>query len=624
MMLLNSTQRWAMALSLVVMCAAGCGDDSGGADAGPDSGTGGADSGTGGSGGDAGMIARQLLVQTDKGPVEGFEDEGVFSYRGIPFAAPPVGELRWKPPIAAEAWTETLSVVDKPTQCSQRLPSSLSGGFPLPGFAPGEDCLYLNVDTPATGNDLPVMVWIHGGGFTLGEALQTDGGTAGDRIARTQNVVVVGIHYRLGQLGFLAHPALTAEDPVGASGNYGLMDQTAALQWVRDNIAAFGGDPNNVTIFGESAGAFSICSHLASPLSAGLFHKAVLQSGTCERPWDSLAAAEAQGEAFQKELGCSDATDVLACMRAKSDDEVLDALPPGENFGFSLSDEVAGSWFPILDGRFFTEQPSVSFETGNFNRVPSIIGFTQHEARLFVWLGGLGWLAGQVAAWSDGDQMDPKPTMADYETFIANNYETYVGRFINDDPTLTPQAVAQYPIANYSEPTEALSAFASDVIFRCPGRDEAAKIAEHASVYFYEFQYPDARFAVETSLNFNIIEGELPSYGLGAFHSSELSSVFGYSPILGFELDPFMLILNEHAEGSADDLLWQDMVAYWGRFAATGDPNGNGAPTWPKYTTTGDEGLAINTTQAAATGLAASNCAFWEDKTYLFPSLPTP
>ena len=281
-MRLNSKLGWlVLALSLCV----GCGDNS---DA------------TGGTGGevDSGVPARELLVQTDKGRVEGFEDEGVFSYRGIPFAAPPVGELRWKPPVPAQAWADTLVAVDKPTQCPQVLSAVLTGGFSLPGFEPGEDCLFVNVDTPVTGSNLPVMVWIHGGAFTLGEALQVDGGTSGDRIARTQNVVVVGLHYRLGQLGFLAHSALSAEDPNGASGNYGLLDQRAALEWVRDNIEAFGGDPNNVTIFGESAGAFSICSHLASPLSTGLFHRAILQSGNCQRPWSTLSAAEAQGELF--------------------------------------------------------------------------------------------------------------------------------------------------------------------------------------------------------------------------------------------------------------------------------------------------------------------------------------
>jgi para-nitrobenzyl esterase len=197
-------------------------------------------------------------VETASGLVEGFEDDGVFSYRGIPYAAPPVGDLRWKPPIDPASWTETLVATEKGNIC----PQVAFLGLPSPGFLPDEDCLYLNIDTPMEGADLPVMVWIHGGGFTVGEGLQADGGTAGDLIARQAGAVVVSMNYRLGQLGFLAHSELTAESPDYASGNYGLMDQTAALRWVQENIAAFGGDPNNVTVFGESAGAFSVCSHL--------------------------------------------------------------------------------------------------------------------------------------------------------------------------------------------------------------------------------------------------------------------------------------------------------------------------------------------------------------------------
>ena len=606
--------RWAC-LFFAAVLAVGCGDDGG-----DTSGTGGSDAGM--DGGDSGASSRALLVQTDKGAVEGFEDEGVFSYRGIPYAAPPVGALRWKPPAVVESWTETLSVLDKPTQCPQLLPASLSGGFPLSGFAPAEDCLFLNVDTPATGSNLPVMVWVHGGGFTIGEGLQTEGGTSGDRIARSSDVVVVSMNYRLGQLGFLAHPALSAEDGDGASGNYGLLDQKAALEWVRDNIEAFGGDPNNVTMFGESAGAFSVCSHLASPLSAGLFHKAIIQSGSCERPWATLEAAETQGDLFATELGCDQVPDVLACMREKTADEAIVALPPGENFGFSISNDVVGSWFPNLDGRFLTEQPAASFASGNFNQVPTIFGFTQHEARLFVWLGGIGWLADEIADWTAGGSVGSEPTMDDYEDFIAANYQTYVGRFINEDPVLTPAAVARYPIASYSQPTEALSAFTSDVIFRCPGREEALKLADHTDVYFYEFRFPDAHFAVETAIEFSVVKGALPSYGLGAFHSSEISSVFGYDPLLGVDIsNEIMLVLNDHMAGSTEESLWLETVGYWTRFAATGDPNGDNAPIWSKFEAITDKGLAIDSTTTATTAIARTDCAFWLGKDYLFPGL---
>jgi len=276
---------------------------------------------------------RGLVVVTGSGPVEGLEDDGVFSYRGIPYAAAPVGDLRWKPPVDPAPWTETLTATEKGDIC----PQAAFLGLPSPGFTPSEDCLYINIDTPMEGANLPVMVWIHGGGFTVGEGIQADGGTVGDLIARQTGTVVVSMNYRLGQLGFLAHSDLTAESPDDASGNYGLMDQTAALHWVQENIAAFGGDPDQVTIFGESAGAFSVCSHLASAESADLFSKAIIQSGSCERPWSTLAAAESQGDAFAEALGCGSEDDVLACMRAKPWADVLAALPQPPNFGTSVS-----------------------------------------------------------------------------------------------------------------------------------------------------------------------------------------------------------------------------------------------------------------------------------------------
>ncbi len=553
-------------------------------------------SSTGGSGGTSG--ARGLAVETGSGPVEGFEAEGVFSYRGIPYAAPPVGDLRWKPPTGPAAWTDTLVTTERPNGCSQEA----FAGLPIPGFVASEDCLYLNVDTPAEGTGLPVMVWIHGGGFTLGEGVQADGGTAGDVIARQTGTVVVSMNYRLGQLGFLAHSELTAESPDNASGNYGLMDQTAALNWVRDNIIAFGGDPDNVTIFGESAGAFSVCSHLVSRQSAGLFHKAILQSGSCERPWPTLGAAEAQGDLVAAALGCSDASEgELACMRAKTVAEVLTALPPTPNFGFNPSDEVGGSWGPILDGAFFTEQPGDSFASGNFNQVPTILGFTRDEARLFVWLGEIE---------------ESAPLLV-----TAENYEAHIARLVGGDPSLAMQAAAEYPLGDFSEPIVALAAVATDVIFRCPGKQEVAKIAEHAPAYLYQFEYPNGRSQLELAIQFNILDAELPSYGLGAFHSSDVPYVFGYSPILGFDLsDGLELILSEWDAGTADERVWRGMLGYFARFAANGDPNVEGAFTWPSYDAESDQHLILDDPISSGTH-AAGKCSFWADKDYLAAEL---
>lgn len=538
-----------------------------------------------------GSEPRTLAVQTQWGPVEGVDDEGVFSYRGIPYAAPPVGELRWQPPVAPELWTEPLAATEKPAIC----PQTAFAGLPVPGFNPSEDCLYLNIDTPAEGSELPVMVWIHGGAFTIGEGVQADGGTSGDRIARESGVVVVSMNYRLGQLGFLAHPALTDESPSAASGNYGLMDQAAALEWVQENIGAFGGDPDNVTIFGESAGGFSVCSQLASPGSAGLFAKAIMMSGSCERPWAPLSVAEAQGEAFAQELGCDSADDVLACMRRKSFDDVLAALPQGENFGFSPTEEPQGNWGPILDGAFFTEQPSDSFASGNFNQVPTIVGFTREEARLFTWLA----------------ELSTPPLVVTEE-----NYETLLAYYLGGDSDLAAKAALEYPLSDYELPMLALAAVATDTVFRCPARTQAAKLADYVPTYLYQFEYADGRSQLEVALPF--LGGDPPEYDLAAFHSADIPYVFGYDPLLQINFEDFSTTLLEWRAGTADDALWLDMLGYFARFAATGAPSASGGPQWPIYDAQADRYLAVDSTTTVA-AVPAAKCEFWDGEDYLKP-----
>lgn len=537
--------------------------------------------------------ARELTVTTESGLVRGFERDGVFSYRGIPYAAPPIGELRWKPPSEVVSWSGTLDAVEPPSPC----PQELLAGLPVPGFAPSEDCLHLNVDAPAQGSRLPVMVWIHGGGFTLGEGLQTDGGTSGDRIARRADVVVVSMNYRLGPLGFAAHAGLTAESLDAASGNYGLMDQTAALRWVQRNIEAFGGDPGNITIFGESAGAFSVCSHLASPRSTGLFHKAILMSGSCERPWPTLTAAEAQGERLAQALGCETERDVVACMRGRSAQEVLAALPPAPNFGFNPSEGETGYWGPILDGAFFLEQPATSFESGAFNRVPVIVGFTREEARLFTWLGELA---------------DPPLEVT------AESYESLVARLVGGDPALAARAVAEYPLGDYSEPAVALAAVATDTVFRCPAKSEAAKLSEFVPTYLYQFEYPNGHSQLEVALPF--IGAELPSYDLAAFHGADIPYVFGYDPLLEIDFETFSTILEPWAAGSADEALWMNVLGYFSRFAATADPNDAQSVRWPEYDAGTDSYLALDESISANVD-AAPQCAFWAREDYLQPEL---
>ena len=312
-------------------------------------------------------------VRTKAGVVEGAaEPEGsVRAFRGIPFAAPPVGELRWREPQPAAPWPGVRKSVEFGPRCIQgRIFDDM-----VFRDEPSEDCLYLNVWTPArsAAGKLPVMVWIHGGGFQAGSASEPrqDGG----RLAR-KGVVVVGINYRLGVFGFFAHPALTKESGHGASGNYGLMDQVAALRWVRDNIAAFGGDPGNVTIFGESAGSFAVSALVASPLARGLFHRAIGESGAYlgKHALDpkTLGASEETGARFAASIGAAS----LADLRAKPADEVLKSA-----LGFQ-------PWFaPTVDGHVLPKNPNDIYAAGEQARVPLLAGSNADEVRAGVVLG---------------------------------------------------------------------------------------------------------------------------------------------------------------------------------------------------------------------------------------------
>lgn len=309
-------------------------------------------------------------VDTSAGPITGEEQDGVRSFKGIPFAAPPVGELRWKPPQAVEPWATPRACVKFGPACPQR-GKDLFG----PVGEMSEDCLYLNLWTPAKSAEdkLPVMFWIHGGGFMFGS-----GGKAcydGAELARRGRVVVVTCNYRLGPFGFLAHPALTAESPNHASGNYGMMDQVAALQWVQKNITEFGGDSGCVTIFGQSAGGVSVCALMASPLAKGFFHRAIVHSGSAPGNLHERAAMEALGEEFARRLG----TDDLKAMRAKSTSEALAAAKKGSGrVGEGTQDHLS------IDGYVLPESLRTVFAEGRQHNVPLMAGTTKDEGSLFL------------------------------------------------------------------------------------------------------------------------------------------------------------------------------------------------------------------------------------------------
>ncbi len=506
-------------------------------------------------------------VETDQGAVVGRE-AAVQTFFGIPYAAPPVGDLRWRAPQPPQPWRVPRDAGSFGNVCPQ-LALAL---FPAPGVTPGqlqgdEDCLYLNVYAPrgtAGSGKLPVLVWIHGGSFTNGAGSFYDGSV----LAEKYGLMVVTLNYRLGALGFLALPRLDAEAPLGASGNYGLLDQQAALRWVRDNIAAFGGDPANVTVAGESAGALSVCDQLASPTAAGLFQKAIVQSGLCTSPGNAvtLAQAGARNQSYAARLGCSVAD--LACLRRVPVSALLATKVPGLR---PLSNLV---WSPVYGGGALPLTLEDAFGRGRFNRVPVLLGTNHDEGRLFV----------SVA--SPGGQ-----------PLSAVQYWGGVGLLVGVDSA--QRVLAQYPIRAYGTPALALTTLFTDGVFSCPARNVAAALSRFVPVHAYEFDDPQAATGLK-------VPAGLP--GLGSFHGGSLVYAFG-TPIPGVA-DPAMF-------SPAQRRLSDAFSTAWARFAGTGDPNPadgaqNRAPWRPFEAARGNLEVFTPAGSRESVNFSAEHkCAFW-------------
>jgi para-nitrobenzyl esterase len=492
------------------------------------------------------------MVTIADGTIRGTQGTGFRAFLGIPYAAPPVGDRRLRPPAPVTPWTTPLVATRRPTACPQDLRGIAYGG---------EDCLYLNVHTPdPVPASAPVMVWIHGGAFVLGEGVQADNGTVGDILAREHGVIVVSMNYRLGQLGFLAHPALAAENG-GHSGNYGFLDQVAALQWVHDNIAAFGGDPANVTIFGESAGGMSVCGHLTSTLSQGLFQRAILESGPCGLPMQTSTEADAQGMRFATSLGCTTG-DVAACLRAADPGTIVHTL--GSSPAIFSVDPMYASWGPTIDGHTFTASWIDAIEAGDAADVPIAVGWNQDEGRLFI---ALAEMAG-----------DPPITDATYRSTVVG----LVGEANAD------AVIARYPSSMFGGDARLAAARAmGDAGLACPARAAAIALRDAGNeVHTYFFRYPDAHFILGSS------------FPLGAFHSAEIQFVFGHS--VGGAFDTEQMALHDAMSG------------YWTRFASqNGDPNATGTTTWPAYDTTGAR-IVFDATVTTGVDDYADTCAFWD------------
>jgi para-nitrobenzyl esterase len=451
-------------------------------------------------------------VKTRAGAVRGIARGAVREFIGVPYAAPPVGNLRWEPPQPHASWTGALDASQARSVCPQQ-------GFRKRGIVGAEDCLYLNIYTPNPARArLPVMVWIHGGTFIAGAGSWY---RAGNLAARGKPVVVT-INYRLGPFGFLANRNLDSTDPRHVSGNYGLLDQQAALRWVKDNIAAFGGDPNSVTVAGESAGGISIGLHLVSPAAAGLFERAILESGPFLGPFHrtrTMAEAEARGDKFAARLGCDKAADVAGCLRSKTVAQVMAAIPA------NLIDAGDLVWAPAVDRRLIPAQPAALIAAGHFNKVPVINGSNRDEGSLF---------------------------LAFRKPLSAQRYEADVRKRAGKDAA---QVLAAYPLSNYASPTQAAAAAFGDLTFSCRILKAGELLAPEVPVFQYEFDDPRAPTDPYAR----------PLFPLGAYHGSEIQYVFG-------------TLAADPPPAPAQRRLSDAMMGYWIGFIASGRPGGS--PEW--------------------------------------------
>ena len=466
-----------------------------------------------------------LIVATPRGTVRGDAEGGVRRFQSIPYAAAPVGDLRWRGPQPAPSWSGVRAATEASPSCPQVLPV-------VDAEVGQEDCLYLNVFTPEQPADslAPVMVWIHGGGFTVGSS--TD--DVPDRIAARGGVVTVSINYRLGPFGFLADPDLAAADPDHALGTMGIQDQQAALRWVQESIAAFGGDPSNVTIFGESAGGMSVCAHLYSPASAGLFHRAILQSGPCTTAGIDRAVSVPQAAELSRILGCDGATERVACLRSRDAKAVLEALPGDPTFLF----RKAAFWLPTADDVVLPSDLAAARAAGRTNRVPVLAGTTRDEGRLFM----------GMAAHTIGSQV-PRVTPAQYGARLRQYFGDEVGAKVE----------AQYPLSAFPGPDEAFGQAIGDATLACPAIEGAVAVADDGPLHLYRFDRAPGPFVLP-----------MDGIDLGAFHSAELPYVFG-----GTVQSSGAITLT-----GDDRALSDTMIEAWTRFARTGDPAGPGL-AWP-------------------------------------------
>ncbi|MER5931780.1 carboxylesterase family protein [Streptomyces sp. NPDC002054] len=511
------------------------------------------------------------VVRTDHGLVRGVSHGSYTTFDGIPYAAPPTGPLRWRAPAPAATWPGVRDATKPAQRCVQ---------MPTPGAGTGagsvlgsEDCLYLNVTVPTpkpkakpkpAGQKRPVLVWMHGGAFLGGSGSDY----SAEQLAVRGDTVVVTVNYRLGIFGYFGHPGLGSAPP------FGLADQQAALRWVRANAERFGGDPRSVTLFGESAGALSICAHLTSPTAVGLFQRAVLQSGSClmsfprgalgpgtpaYQPFASQADVQTAGAEAARQVGCTagGGDEVLACLRGQSTDRLATA-------------QLMQSFNrPAFGNALLPVAPDQALASGRFHRVPVVLGTNRDEMRMFVGL-----------------------SLAAFPIRTENDYRA---RLVDAFGPAAPAVEAQYPAAHHPTPALAWAAVLTDRSLTCTTLAAGRTIAAHAPglpLYGYEFSDPDAPVLAGLPAN--------PGFPYGAAHGFEMPFLFSSLP-------------TERPLTGAQRALSDRMVDYWTNFARTGNPNTPNAPLWPLLHPQSVQSLApgpggIHPVDA----YSAHHCSFWD------------
>lgn len=497
------------------------------------------------------------VVQVGAGTLRGALVKSVIAFRGIPYARPPVGELRWQPPLPPPSWQGVRDALQPGSACTQRIsgltpffaPMAQAYGsdFEQPAVKSSEDCLYLDVWVPEwpAKRALPVMVWLHGGSNTVGSGTQS----TYDGVSLTRRgVLLVTLNYRLGVMGFFSHPELTVESPHHSSGNYGLLDQLAALNWVKQNIAQFGGDPENVTLFGESAGAIDAARLMASPLAAGLFKRVISESGPAFESGQTLSQAEAFGSAVS----------ALARGNAQSPLQKLRALPATEVDALLLrvkEHPAADITAATADGWVLPISPQQAFLTGSIQKVDLLIGLNGRELSAFR-------LAAAAAAKSTG-----APGSAPESGGLKRFSEAARPCF----GSWTNPAIAIYFGRMLLNKNAGLDGAANDLIGACPvGAMASLTNASGQQVFVYRF------------------DRSIPGKGeaiLGAFHSLEVPYVFASLQDREWQWLP----------STADDAALSYLLqTYWTNFAKAGNPNAPGLPTWPAWSDEKKEFLVIN------------------------------